>query len=45
MALLPELLDRRPALLDRRATDDEVSFPILLAWRLWKANALGEFDP
>ena len=24
---------------------DEVSFPILLAWRLWKANALGEFDP
>ncbi len=24
---------------------DEVSFPIMLAWRLWKANALGEFDP
>ena len=24
---------------------DEVSFPILLAWRLWKLNALGEFDP
>jgi len=24
---------------------DEVSFPIILAWRLWKANALGEFDP
>ena len=24
---------------------DEVSFPILLAWRLWKANALGNFDP
>ncbi len=24
---------------------DEVSFPILLAWRLWKANALAEFDP
>jgi glucoamylase len=24
---------------------DEVSFPILLAWRLWKAAALGNFDP
>ena len=24
---------------------DEVSFPVILAWRLWKANALGEFDP
>jgi len=24
---------------------DEVSFPIVLAWRLWKANALGNFDP
>lgn len=24
---------------------DEVAFPILLAWRLWKADALGEFDP
>ncbi len=24
---------------------DEVSFPIILAWRLWKANALGDFDP
>lgn len=24
---------------------DEVAFPILLAWRLWKAEALGEFDP
>ena len=24
---------------------DEVSFPIILAWRLWKANALGKFDP
>jgi glucoamylase len=24
---------------------DEVSFPIILAWRLWKANALGNFDP
>ncbi len=24
---------------------DEVSFPIILAWRLWKADALGEFDP
>jgi len=24
---------------------DEVSFPIVLAWRLWKANALAEFDP
>jgi glucoamylase len=23
---------------------DEVAFPILLAWRLWKANGLGEFD-
>jgi glucoamylase len=24
---------------------DEVSFPIVLAWRLWKANGLGNFDP
>jgi glucoamylase len=24
---------------------DEVSFPITLAWRLWKANALDNFDP
>ena len=24
---------------------DEVSFPIILAWRLWKADALGNFDP
>lgn len=24
---------------------DEVSFPIILAWRLWKANGLGNFDP
>lgn len=24
---------------------DEVSFPIILAWRLWKANGLGRFDP
>ncbi|MGA2905466.1 MAG: glycoside hydrolase family 15 protein [Candidatus Korobacteraceae bacterium] len=24
---------------------DEVSFPIILAWRLWKGNALAEFDP
>jgi len=24
---------------------DEVSFPIVLAWRLWKENALGSFDP
>jgi len=24
---------------------DEVAFPILLAWRLWKANGLGELDP
>jgi glucoamylase len=24
---------------------DEVSFPILLAWRLWKLDALGNFDP
>jgi glucoamylase len=24
---------------------DEVAFPIMLAWRLWKADALGEFDP
>ena len=24
---------------------DEVAFPILLAWRLREANALGEFDP
>ncbi len=24
---------------------DEVSFPIILAWRLWKAGALANFDP
>jgi glucoamylase len=24
---------------------DEVAFPVLLAWRLWRANALGQFDP
>jgi len=24
---------------------DEVSFPVILAWRLWKANALANFDP
>ncbi len=24
---------------------DEVSFPIVLAWRLWKLEALGNFDP
>jgi glucoamylase len=24
---------------------DEVAFPVLLAWRLWKQNALGNFDP
>lgn len=24
---------------------DEVAFPILLAWRLWKANGLEQFDP
>jgi glucoamylase len=24
---------------------DEVAFPIILAWRLWKADALGDFDP
>jgi len=24
---------------------DEVSFPIIIAWRLWKANDLGDFDP
>jgi len=24
---------------------DEVSFPIVLAWRLWKAGALEKFDP
>jgi hypothetical protein len=24
---------------------DEVAFPILLAWRLWKLGALGNFDP
>jgi glucoamylase len=23
---------------------DEVAFPIILAWRLWKMNGLGEFD-
>lgn len=24
---------------------DEVAFPVILAWRLWKAQALEEFDP
>jgi len=24
---------------------DEVAFPVILAWRLWKQNALGNFDP
>jgi len=24
---------------------DEVAFPIIAAWRLWKENALGNFDP
>jgi glucoamylase len=24
---------------------DEVAFPVMLAWRLWKADALEEFDP
>jgi glucoamylase len=24
---------------------DEVAFPVLLAWRLWKEGALGNFDP
>ena len=24
---------------------DEMAFPIMLAWRLWKANALESFDP
>lgn len=24
---------------------DEVAFPIMLAWRLWKADALEQFDP
>ncbi len=24
---------------------DEVAFPIILAWRLWKANGLANFDP
>jgi glucoamylase len=24
---------------------DEVAFPVLLAWRLWKAGALGSLDP
>jgi glucoamylase len=24
---------------------DEVAFPVLLAWRLWKLGALGTFDP
>ncbi|HEV8133649.1 MAG TPA: glycoside hydrolase family 15 protein [Pyrinomonadaceae bacterium] len=24
---------------------DEVAFPVLLAWRLWKNDALGNFDP
>ena len=24
---------------------DEVAFPVILAWRLWKHGALGTFDP
>jgi len=24
---------------------DEVAFPIILAWRMWQADALGQFDP
>lgn len=24
---------------------DEVAFPVILAWRLWKSSALGDFDP
>src|SRR5579864_1544281 len=24
---------------------DEVAYPVVLAWRLWKADALGDFDP
>jgi glucoamylase len=24
---------------------DEVAFPVILAWRLWKHGALGDFDP
>ena len=24
---------------------DEVAFPVILAWRLWKSGALGDFDP
>jgi glucoamylase len=24
---------------------DEVAFPVILAWRLWKLDALGNFDP
>jgi glucoamylase len=24
---------------------DEVAFPVILAWRLWKLGALGNFDP
>jgi glucoamylase len=24
---------------------DEVAFPLMLAWRLWKIDALGDFDP
>lgn len=24
---------------------DEVAFPVVLAWRLWKADALAQFDP
>ncbi len=24
---------------------DQVAFPIMLAWRLWRAGALGDFDP
>ena len=39
-----EFLGRRDALLVAAMQLDEVAFPIILAWRLWKANGLGEMD-
>lgn len=36
-------LDGRPYA--RNVQLDEVAFPVLLAWRLWKERALGDFSP
>ena len=41
--LLPEFLDRRRALTGLAFNSTKCRFPIILAWRLWKADALGEF--